>query len=320
MSSLLSLGHLSDVDLRLLRCFRVVADCGGMSAAESELNQDTSSISRQIRDLETRLGFVLCRRGRSGFSLTPEGEKIYAAARQLFSATEAFCDNVLSIKHRLSGNLHVGIFEKSASNPDAHLDEALAIFRRDAPDVDLRLHVGSVTSIERGVMDGQFHLGILPQQRQLDSLHYEPLYTEQLHLYAGSGHPLFRTQDSLLTWEEVAAHPVAALGYHTLNQLHCVSSKLTASATGSDQEAVALMILSGQFIGFLPDHYAQQFVDRRRMRPIAPARFRFQSTYSCASRKCETPLRVVEAFRRALLEVHDLEFSSRPTQDFLETI
>ena len=65
------LGQISDMDLRLLRVFRSVVECGGMAAAELELNIATSTISRHIKDLETRLGLTLCRRGRGGFALTP---------------------------------------------------------------------------------------------------------------------------------------------------------------------------------------------------------------------------------------------------------
>ena len=36
------LGQISDMDLRLLRVFRTVVDCGGMAAAELELNIGTS--------------------------------------------------------------------------------------------------------------------------------------------------------------------------------------------------------------------------------------------------------------------------------------
>jgi len=68
-----ALGRVTDIDLRLLRVFQVVADCGGMSAAELELNIATSTISRHVKDLETRLGLTLCRRGRGGFALTREG-------------------------------------------------------------------------------------------------------------------------------------------------------------------------------------------------------------------------------------------------------
>ena len=58
------LGQVGDVDLRLLRVFKAVADCGGMAAAELELNIAMSTISRHVKDLEQRLGLVLCRRGR----------------------------------------------------------------------------------------------------------------------------------------------------------------------------------------------------------------------------------------------------------------
>lgn len=320
MNAAPSLGHLTDVDLRLLRCFLVVADCGGMTAAETELDLDTSSISRHIRELESRLGFVLCRRGRSGFSLTSEGLQIYSAARQLFSATQAFCDHVYVIQHRLVGSLHVGIFEKSAGNPEAHIDVALAVFRREAPDVDLRLHVGSVASIERGVVDGRFHLGVLPEHRRIESLVYQPLYSEQLHLYAGQGHALYGARDDGLTWHGLAAHAVAALGAQTLAQFRAAGAPTPVISMGSDQESVALMILSGQFIGFLPDHYAQPFVDRGRMRPLAPERFRHQSVHSCVWRRTETQLRIAEVFRRALLEVHDVAYQSQPPQDFMVTV
>ena len=65
------LGQLADVDIRLLRIFRVVAEAGGVSAAELELNIGRSTISRHLKDLETRLGVTLCRRGR-GRALYPK--------------------------------------------------------------------------------------------------------------------------------------------------------------------------------------------------------------------------------------------------------
>ena len=70
------LGQLSDMDLRLLQVFKAVVECGGMAAAELELNIGTSTVSRHVKDLETRLGLTLCRRGRAGFALTPEGQRV----------------------------------------------------------------------------------------------------------------------------------------------------------------------------------------------------------------------------------------------------
>jgi DNA-binding transcriptional LysR family regulator len=96
------LGQISDMDLRLLRVFRSVVECGGMAAAELELNIATSTISRHIKDLETRLGLTLCRRGRSGFALTPEGERIHAETLRLLAATDGFRASVDDIHQRMA--------------------------------------------------------------------------------------------------------------------------------------------------------------------------------------------------------------------------
>ena len=57
-------GQIGDADLRLLRVFKAVADCGGLAAAERELGIALSTISRHLKDLEQRLGLTLARRGR----------------------------------------------------------------------------------------------------------------------------------------------------------------------------------------------------------------------------------------------------------------
>lgn len=65
-----SLGQMSDYDIRLVRIFKTVVECGGFTAAETTLGISRSAISQHMSDLESRLGFSLCQRGRGGFSLT----------------------------------------------------------------------------------------------------------------------------------------------------------------------------------------------------------------------------------------------------------
>jgi hypothetical protein len=91
------------MDLRLLRVFKTVVDCGGMAAAELELNIGTSTVSRHVKDLEVRLGLTLCRRGRAGFALTPEGQSRSTPRRcACWPATDAFRAGVDDI-HRAHG-------------------------------------------------------------------------------------------------------------------------------------------------------------------------------------------------------------------------
>ena len=298
------LGQVGDVDLRLLRVFKAVADCGGMAAAELELNIAMSTISRHIKDLEQRLGLVLCRRGRAGFALTPEGERVRAATEHLLRATDAFRGSLHDIHQRLGGELHVALFEKTVSNPAARLDEAVRRFRAQAPTVALHLHVGTLGMIERGVIDGQYHLGVIPEHRRSDSLAYDALFDETMLLYAGTGHPWFAGSDARRDWNALRMQPLAGLGYHSPNLDLTHARRLERAATASDQEGVALLVLSGAFVGFLPDHYAEPFVRAGRLRAVSPRLLNYGCRFSCIRRRAPAPLRVAQAFRECLLQAH----------------
>ena len=108
------LGNITDSDLRLLRVFRAVVTCGGFAAAELELNINRSTISRHIKDLESRLGVTLCRRGRGGFALTDEGEQVFASARKMMASVEEFQHEVDELHQRLTGALSIAILQAAA--------------------------------------------------------------------------------------------------------------------------------------------------------------------------------------------------------------
>ena len=276
-----------------------------------ELNIGTSTVSRHVKDLETRLGLTLCRRGRAGFSLTPEGEQIYAQTTQLLAATDAFRRGVDEIHQRMGGALHIAVFDKTASNPACHIARAIALFTEGAPDVALNLHVGTLTAIERGVLDGQFQIGIIPGHRSSDLLDYTPLFDEAMSLYCGSDHPLFVWEPAALDWEGLRGHRFAGLGYHSPNMEITQQRRLPRKATGFDQESIATLILSGQFLGFLPDHYAESFVRLGQMRAVQPKLLRYDCEFFAICRRSPPASRAARAFQDCLLQAHPVVKPSR---------
>ncbi len=298
------LGQLSDMDLRLLRVFKVVVECGGMAAAELELNIGISTVSRHVKDLETRLGLTLCRRGRAGFAVTPEGQQIYDETLRLLAGADAFRHRVDEIHRRMGGQLHIAVFDKTASNPEARLGEAIARFGALAPEVALNLHVAPINAIERGVMDGRFQIGVVPGHRDSDSLAYDDLFGETMHLYCGAAHPLFTTEHDALEWAHIRAHAFAGLGYHSPNMEISRQVHLQRTATGFDQESIATLILSGRYLGFLPEHYAAGFVQAGLMRAVRPALFRYDCRFLSIVRRSPEPSRVTLAFQACLREAH----------------
>lgn len=301
------LGQLSDMDLRLLQVFKAVVECGGMAAAELELNIGTSTVSRHVKDLETRLGLTLCRRGRAGFALTPEGQRVYDETLRLLASVQGFRDGIDDIHARMGGLLSVAVFDKTASNPAARICDAIAAFTHEAPDVQLRLHVGSINAIERGVIDGSYQVGIIPAHRNSRSLLYTDLFGETMLLYCGAGHPLFGQPPAVhqaLDWDAVRAYQFAGLGYHSPNMELSHQARLTRSATGFDQESIATLILSGRYLGFLPDHYAEAFERQGRMQAVKPEEFRYACQFVSLVRRSPEPSRAAQAFQRCLAVAH----------------
>ncbi|KQW42460.1 MULTISPECIES: hypothetical protein [unclassified Roseateles] len=82
-----------------------------------------------------------------------------------------------------------------------------------------------------------------------------------MHLYAGSGHPWFKTT---MPWTsaDLRRQQLAGLGYHSPNLALTHRRKLERSASASDQEGVITLILTAWFVGLLPDHDAKPFVAR----------------------------------------------------------
>ena len=298
------LGQLSDMELRLLQVFKSVVDCGGMAAAELELNIGTSTVSRHVKDLETRLGLVLCRRGRAGFALTPEGQRVYEETLRLLASVEGFRNSIDDIHSRMGGRLAVAVFDKTASNPQARIGEAIARFTEQAPDVHLQMHVASINAIERGVIDGAYQVGIIPAHRNSHSLLYAELFSETMLLYCGAQHPLFGADCAALTWDGLQAYHFAGLGYHSPNMALSHSAGLPRRATGFDQEAIATLILSGKFLGFLPDHYAEAFERRGQMQAVQPALFRYSCRFVSLVRRSPQPSRAVQTFHDCLVRAH----------------
>lgn len=298
------LGQLSDVDLRLLKVFKAVAESGGISAAELEMNIGRSTISRHIKDLEIRLGVVLCRRGRAGFSLTDEGEAVYQATLRLLHSLDDFRASVNDIHHHMTGTLTLALFDKIASNPKARIHDAIDRFDDLAPDVSLNVYIEPLNEIERGVMEGRFQLGVIPFHRRSASLDYYGLFEEQMYLYCGRGHPMFDEGEAPICETDVRGKKYVGLGYHSPNMEIGHKFSLRRAATVYDQEAIVHFLRSGRYLGYLPDHYAASFEAQGLVKPLSKNQFEYRCQFEAVVRASPKPTRVLQTFLNCMIEAH----------------
>lgn len=277
--------QLGDAHIRLLRIYKAVVESGGFSAAEVELNISRPAISLAISELESLLNMRLCNRGRAGFALTEQGEEAYDATLQLFGDLENFRARINAINTELKGELNIGITDNMVTVPQMRITRALATLKARGPDVIINIRMIPPKDIESGVLDGQLLVGVVSEQRSLPGLNYLPLYDEQSLLYCSDKHSLFTQENHPLTDEQLTQYDAVLPAYPQSAEIKQQQAILKASASSTDREGIAFLILSGSYIGFLPTHYAQQWVREGRLKAIQPEQRSFTTHYSVITRK-----------------------------------
>lgn len=299
----------SGSDLRLLQVFDAVVRNGGFAAAEAELNLSQSTISNHMTALEQRLGVVLCQRGRRGFRLTEQGRAIHEAAIRLDAALHDFVADVGSVRGQLSGELRLGILDAVADDPANRLPQALAAFRAQAGEVKLMVGQERAQDLQQKVRDGVYHCGIGVLLNAVDGLDSVALHQESHGLYCGRGHPLFAVADAEVTPDDVRRHAFVHRGYwHTEDTLHHPLGPV--EATVFQIEPQLLLIRSGGFIGFLPDHYAARWCEAGEVRRLAPQHFGYISQFHLFAARDARKTNVVTAFMEAAAAAWDSSATS----------
>ncbi|QTF07869.1 LysR family transcriptional regulator [Brenneria izadpanahii] len=293
------LGQVTDFDLKLLRVFKTVAECGSFSSAESLLGITRSAISLHMSNLEKRLGMRLCQRGRAGFALTDEGREILRISESLLTSIETFRQQVNQLHKQLRGEFNIGIINNLITQPRMLISNALTVLRGQGMDVRINLSMSTPSEIERGLIEGRLHVGALPLISPLPSLNYIEIYEERTNLYCGRGHALFDKTEPISIGQLNATEAVAPSYRMTAEEIS-LHRMINCCATASDREGIAFLILTGKFVGFLPDHYANIWVERGMMRAIETDRLFYSSKIAIVTRKGTQPNMILKLFLSAL--------------------
>ncbi|WP_042303895.1 LysR family transcriptional regulator [Paraburkholderia kururiensis] len=296
------LGALTDLDLRLIRVFVAVADAGGVSVAQSTLNVSQPTISTQLSTLETRLGFRLCERGRGGFRLTTKGERFYALAKKLYAAVDEFSSEARHMDKQLVGALHIGLIGHTPVSHNARISEAIALFRRRDEAVRFSISVRPPGELEERLLASDVDIAIGYFWHRVPTLDYTPLFEERQVAYCGRGHPLYR-QAGRVDPAKAADFEWAWRTYPLPEvQLSTTPAKVTAQA--DNMEAVALLILSGHHLGYLPQHFAAPYVKQGLLAALNPAKLRYDVTFHMVTQQRSRRGPIVEAFLEDMRRAH----------------
>ena len=142
---------MSNMNLRQLRYFVVVADLNGIARASAHLGIAAPAISRSISMLEEELGSPLFERDGRGMRLTGAGVLLHRKALQILRDVELARQEVMAEAKHLAGEVVIGATPSVIAMTGADWVERSL---RDFPRVRARLLEGYSTYLQNWVLTG----------------------------------------------------------------------------------------------------------------------------------------------------------------------
>jgi len=251
----------SKYDIKHLRVFASVVEHEGVTAAAHGNDVSLSTISRDLSALEERLGIQLCRRGRSGFALTPQGEDVYRATVELLSQMHLFEQEIQATRETIGGGFNFGVIDNVITNHGTGVIAALSKMHRDHPEMLINVSVHEDSSIDVLVRERQIDIGMTGQPAWLQPLLYIPAFVEEHRVYVSRSSPQF--EKILATF---SGNPDATTGFvpyiarkHHADVFQDFEKQypLQIAGRGSSIESILAAVLAGIGCALMPTHIVQ---------------------------------------------------------------
>lgn len=181
------------MELRHLRYFIAVAEHENVTRAAAQLRVAQPSLSRQIRDLEDKLGFCLFEHGAKSLRLTEAGRVFLDHAREVERRTHEAVESARAVANGQIGELHLGYAPSLAAEI---LPRLLRAFQEQHPGVRMHLHDQSTQEMLRGLRNGTLHIALLVQvnPKVMADLSFEELECHTVCIAMHPAHPLAKVK------------------------------------------------------------------------------------------------------------------------------
>ena len=187
------------MDIRNLAYFIEVARHKNFSKAADMLHVSQPSISKAVKDLENRLGVTLFYRTTKYVELTDAGETILEQAQQIVSSFHNLTTRLDGLTKMKTGTIHIGLPPITAVTSFSRL---LSAFRREYPQIHIRLYEFGPKKIEASILDGLLDVGLFTPNDESEE--YDRIWFDEdpLDVIMHPSHPL--TKHRQLTYTHLS--------------------------------------------------------------------------------------------------------------------
>jgi len=267
--------------IETLKVYCDVVETRSFSTAASQNFVTQSAVSQQIRALENKYGRKLIERTRGAVQVTPAGDLVYHAAKEIVQRYSDLEAGLQLLDHRVGGTLRVatvysvGLYE---------LSTPLRRFLRAYPQVKVHLDYSRYSKIQEDALRGSIDLGIVAYPAKRPHLVIVPFREDRLVLIC---HP----QHALASYKQVSVHKLhgeAAVGFERdIATRRAIDRALRARgvvlryvAEVDNIDTIKRLVEVGQGVAIVPEPAVQtevksetlvvvNFSDERISRPLA---------------------------------------------------
>jgi len=241
--------------LQQLRYLAAIAQSElNITAAADRLRASQPAVSRQLKLLESELGFAIFqRKGRALTKVTPHGAQVIARALRVLQEAQAIKRIADETKGEELGALSIGTTHTQARYV---LPEVIQKFRSLHPSVDLHLHQGTSEQIAEMARLNRIDFAIATGSQELFETYWLlPCYRWHRMIIVPKSHPLAKVARPTL--DQLAAHPIVTYvfsfdGPSSLNEVFARAGlKPTVALTARDADVIKTYVRLGLGVGII---------------------------------------------------------------------
>jgi LysR family carnitine catabolism transcriptional activator len=264
-----------NITIKHIKAFLTVVELKSFAQASEALHVSQPALSITIKNLEELVGGKLLTRTTRTISLTPEAKQFLPVAKRLMNDFDNAFNDLEALFTLKRGNLSFAAMPSFAST---HLPKSLSKFVKSYPDIKITIHDVIAESAVEMVKNGKVEFAISFEPGNIEGLHFESLFLDNLVAALPKDHPLLsctskkikptspvRTfRSNHLTWQQLSELPFLALQRPSSIRLLMDSTLaehnlyLNVMVENNQLATVVQMVADGLGVSAVPSLYTQQ--------------------------------------------------------------
>ncbi|MCB1639285.1 MAG: LysR family transcriptional regulator, partial [Thiothrix sp.] len=224
---------LTRITIRQIEAVIAVADTASFKLASERLGMTAQAISQLVAEFENQIGFAMFHRTTRHVELSGAGKALLPFANTTLRRLQDLQLSARTIKNNLQTIVTVGAPLVLAS---LVLPTAIRDYRRQHPDVAIRIVDTAVGYLVDGITQGDFDLAVGPDRERHDAVQARTLFNSRWVLWCAREHPLATAGN--LSWSDLEQHAVVAASRDYERNITSMAPWAPASASTVPPEIV----------------------------------------------------------------------------------